>query len=91
MPSAVVTDLLAVFSFKSSAACVSVLMGLFTSEVLSTLLSAKLVLAAATLLAPVPPFAIATTPVNLLVLMLIIFESVIDPSVIETPDIAAST
>ena len=87
----VVTDLLAAFSFKSSAACVSKLIGLFTSEVLSTLFSAKLVLAAAIVIAPVPPLATATTPVILLALTLIIFESVIDPSVTVTPATAAST
>ena len=91
LPSAVVTDLLTVFSFKSSAAWVSVLMGLFTSVVLSTLLSAKLVFAAATLLAPVPPLATGTTPVNFEADRLIIFESVIDPSVTVTPATAAST
>ena len=79
------------FSFTSSAASVSMLMGLLTSEVLSTLLSAKLVFAAATVLAPVPPFAMATTPVNLPALKLTIFESIIEPSVIETPATAAST
>ena len=60
----VTTDLLAVFPLRSNAACVSVLIGLLTSDVLSTLLSAKLVLAAATVLAPVPPLATGTTPVN---------------------------
>ena len=55
------------------------------------LFSAKLVLAAAIVFAPVPPFAIATTPVNLPALTLIIFASVIVPSVIETPATAAST
>ena len=63
MPSVVVADLLDVFSFKSKAACVNMLMGLLKSVVLSTLLSAKFVLAAATVLAPVPPFAIVITPV----------------------------
>ena len=87
----VVADLLAVFSFVLSAVCVSVLIGLFTSEVLSTLLSAKLVLAAAAVLAPVPPFAIATVPVNLPPLKLIIFASVIDASAITVEAIAAST
>ena len=79
------------FSFKSSAVCVSVLIGLFTSEVLSTLFSAKLVLAAVIVLAPVPPFAIATTPVNLPALKLIIFASVIDASAIAVVATAAST
>ena len=91
VPSDVVTDLLAVFSFKSSAVCVSVLIGLFISDVLSTLLSAKLVLAAVIVLAPVPPFAIAITPVNLPALTLIIFASVIDASAIAVVTIAAST
>ena len=66
-------------------------MDLFASDVLSTLLSSKLVFAAATVLAPVPPFAIAITPVNLFVFKLIIFESVIEPSLIVTPATAAST
>ena len=83
--------MLAVFSFALSAAWVSVLMGLFTSEVLSTLLSAKLVLAAATVFAPVPPFTMATVPVNLLPLRLMIFASVIDASAIAVVAIAAST
>ena len=91
MPSVVVADLLAVFSFALSAVCASVLMGLFTSEVLSTLLSAKLVFAAAAVLAPVPPFAMATVPVNLLALRLMIFASVIDASAITVVAIAAST
>ena len=91
MPSVVVADLLAVFSFVLSAAPVSVLIGLFTSEVLSTLFSAKLVLAAAAVLAPVPPFAIATTPVTLLPLRLMIFASVMDASAITVLAIAAST
>ena len=69
----------------------SVLMGLFTSEVLSRLLSAKLVLAAATVVAPVPPFAIATTPVNLLALRPMIFASVIEASAITVVAMAAST
>jgi hypothetical protein len=91
VPSVVVADLLAVFSFALSAVCARELMGLFTSEVLSTLLSAKLVLAAAAVLAPVPPFAIATTPVNLLPLRLMIFASVMDASAITVVAIAAST
>ena len=66
-------------------------MGLFKSVVLSTFSSDKFVLAAATVLAPVPPFATATTPVILPALTLIIFESVMEPSVIETPATAAST
>ena len=64
---------------------------LFKSVVLSTFSSDKFVLAAATVLAPVPPFATATTPVILPALTLIIFESVMEPSVIETPATAAST
>ena len=91
VPSVVVADLLAAFSFVSKAACVSVLIGLFTSEVLSTLLRAKLVFAAAIVLAPVPPFAIATTPVNLPAPTLIIFASVIEPSAIAVAATAAST
>ena len=91
MPSVVVTDLLAAFSFALSAAPVSVLIGLFTSEVLSTLLSAKLVFAAAAVLAPVPPFVIATVPVNLLALRLMIFASVIDASAIAVAATASST
>ena len=43
------------------------------------------------MLAPVPPFAIATTPVNLPAPTLIIFASVIEPSVMVTPATAAST
>ena len=84
-------DLLAVFSFKSSAACVSVLMGLLISEVLSTLSSNKLVFAAAMVLAPVPPFTIATTPVNLLAAILTILAFVIEPSAMVAPATAAST
>ena len=66
-------------------------MGLLISEVLSTLLSAKLVLAAATVLAPVPPLATGTTPVNLVADKLIIFVSVIDASAIAVAATAAST
>ena len=66
-------------------------MGLFKSDVLSTLLSAKLVFAAVIVLAPVPPFATGTTPVNLLALTLTIFASVIDPSDTATEATAAST
>ena len=91
VPSVVIIDLFAVFSFKSSAAWVSKLMGLFTSVVLSTLLSAKLVFAVAIVLAPVPPLAMATVPVNLLPLRLMIFASVIDASAIAVVAIAAST
>ena len=91
MPSVVVADLLDVFSFTSSAACVNVLMGLFKSVVLSTLLSAKLVFAAVTVLAPVPPFVIGTMPVNLPADKLTIFESVMEPSAIEIAATAAST
>ena len=87
----VVIDLLVAFSLKSSAVCVSVLIGLLTSEVLSTLFMAKFVFAAATVLAPVPPFATGTTPIILPALILTIFESVIEPSVIVTPATAAST
>ena len=91
IPSVVAADLLAIFSLRSSAACVSVLIGLLISVVLSTLLSAKLVFAAATVLAPVPPFAMATTPVNLLAATLTIFAFVIEPSAIAEEAIAAST
>ena len=91
MPSVVVADLLTAFSFKSNAVCVSVLIGLLMSEVLSTLLRARFVLAPAMVLAPVPPLATATTPVNLLVDTDTIFASVIDKSVMETPATAAST
>ena len=66
-------------------------MGLLMSEVLSTLLSAKFVFAAATVLAPVPPFAMATTPVSLPAATLMIFASVIEPSAIAVVAIAAST
>ena len=86
-----VADLLALFSFAFSAAPVSVLIGLFRSEVLSTLLSAKFVFAAAVVLAPVPPFAMATTPVNFPPFRLIIFASVIDASAIAVAARAAST
>ena len=58
---------------------------------LSTLLSAKFVLAAAIVLAPVPPLAIATTPVILLALRLIIFASVIEAFAIAVLAIAVST
>ena len=91
VPSVVTIDLLAAFSFKSRAACVRILIGLLMSVVLSTLLIPKLVFAAVIVLAPVPPFATGTMPVNLLVLTLIIFASVIEPSVIVTPATAAST
>ena len=86
-----VADLLAEFSFKSKAACVNVLIGLFKSVVLSTLLSAKFVFAVVTVLAPVPPFVIGTMPVNLPADKLTIFESVMEPSAIETAATAAST
>ena len=91
VPSVVTIDLLALFSFKSSAACVSVLMGLLMSVVLSTLLRPKLVFAAAIVLAPVPPFATGTIPVNLLAFKLIIFASVTDASAIAVVAMAAST
>ncbi len=91
VPSVVVADLLVLFSFRSKAACVTVLIGLFTSVVLSTLLSAKLVFAAAIVLAPVPPFATGTTPVNLPALTLTILTSVIDPSDTAVEATAAST
>ena len=64
---------------------------MFASEVLSTLLSAKLVLAAATVVAPVPPLATGTVPVNLLALKPIIFASVIEASAIAVVAMAAST
>ena len=91
VPSVVATDLLAVFSLISSATCVSVLIGLLISDVLSTLLSAKLVFAAATVPAPVPPFTTATTPNNLLALTLTIFGSVMEASATAVAIIAAST
>ena len=40
---------------------------------------------------PVPPFATATIPVNLLAARLTIFASVIEPSAIAVPAMAAST
>ena len=67
------------------------LIGLFKSVVLSTLLRAKLVLAAATVLAPVPPFATGTTPVIFEALTLTIFASVIEASAMVAPATAAST
>ena len=66
-------------------------MGLFTSVVLSTLLSAKLVLAAAIVLAPVPPFATGNNPIIFDALTLTIFASVIEASAMVTPATAAST
>ena len=86
-----VLDLLAVFSLRSSVACVNVLIGLLISEVLSTLLIAKFVFAPAIVLDPVPPFAMATTPVSLPADTLTIFASVIEASAIAVLAIAAST
>ena len=91
VPSVVVADLLAVFSLLLRAALVSVLIGLFKSVVLSTLLRAKLVLAAATVLPPVPPFATGNTPVIFDALTLTIFALVIEASAMVTPATAAST
>ena len=90
-PSVVVADLFAAFSLRSSAACVNVLIGLLISEVLSTLLIAKFVFAPAIVLDPVPPFAMATTPVSLPADTLTIFASVIEASAIAVLAIAAST
>ena len=64
MPRLTLSDLLAVFSFKFNPACVAVEIGLFKSEVLSTLFKPKFVLAPATVFAPVPPLVIATIPVT---------------------------
>ena len=47
------------FNFKSNAVCVAVETGLFASLVLSTLSNPKFVLAAAVVVAPVPPLAMA--------------------------------
>ena len=55
-------------AFRSSAVCCNVLTGLFKSEVLSIFPMPKLVRALLALLAPVPPFAIATTPETLVAL-----------------------
>ena len=51
-------------AFKFNAVCVAVEIGLFKSVVLFTNSKAKFVLAANTVAAPVPPFAIATIPVT---------------------------
>ena len=51
-------------SFKSSACCVRILIGLLLSLVLSTLSSPKLIKAPSTVVAFVPPFSIETTPVT---------------------------
>ena len=56
------------FAFKSKADCCAVLTGLFKSDVLFTLPNPKLDNAAVAELAPVPPFAMATTPDTLLAL-----------------------
>ena len=61
-------DLLAVFSFKLSAACVAILIGLFKSDVLLTFSNPKFVLAPITVVALVPPFAIGTIPVTFVAL-----------------------
>ena len=54
-----------VFSLVSKAAWVAVEIGLFKSEVLSTLFKTKLIFASVIFVAPVPPFWIATTPETL--------------------------
>ena len=56
------------FAFKSKANCCAVLTGLFKSDVLFTFPNPKLDTAAVAELAPVPPFAMATTPDTLLAL-----------------------
>ena len=56
------------FIFVFNAFCVRVLIGLLRSEVLSTLSNAKLLLNPATVEEPVPPFAMATTPLTLVAL-----------------------
>ena len=50
------------FAFKSNAVCCKVLTGLLISLVLSILPIPKLFLALIEVVAPVPPFTIATTP-----------------------------
>ena len=59
------TAIEAVFTFKFSAVCVKLLMGLLISLVLSKLFKPYAVFIAAIDEVPVPPFAIATTPVTL--------------------------
>ena len=49
-------DLFAVFSLVFNAVCVAIEIGLFESEVLSTLFKPKLTLASVAVIAPVPPF-----------------------------------
>ena len=51
-------------TFNPNAVCVADEMGLFASEVLSTLFKPRLTFAPAAVAAPVPPLAIATTPVT---------------------------
>ena len=62
------TAIALLFTFAFNAFCVSVLMGLFISEVLSTLSNPKLVLKPATVELPVPPLAIAIIPVTFVAL-----------------------
>ena len=54
--------------FKDKAFVVAVLKGLLRSDVLSILSKPKLVLKPETVVAPVPPFAMATIPVTLVAL-----------------------
>ena len=58
------TAIALLFTFAFSAFCVKVLIGLLISDVLSIFSNPKLVLKPATVELPVPPFAIATTPVT---------------------------
>ena len=62
------TAIEAVLTFKLSAVCVILLIGLLISEVLSTLFNPYEVFIAAIDEVPVPPFAIATIPVTLVAL-----------------------
>ena len=58
----------AMLTFKFSAVCVKLLIGLLISLVLSTLFKPNAVFIAAIEVAPVPPLAMATTPVTLVAL-----------------------
>ena len=65
VPSVVtLVDLLTKSSFKFNAAWVAILIGLLISRVLSTFSNPKLVFAPTTVVAPVPPCNIGTTPVT---------------------------